>query len=850
MPNNNKITTTFSADIRDLKSKIQEANRNIKLANAEFKAAASSMDFMADSAEGIEKKLEQLNKVYKAQNTILDAYKEELDKIVKEQGESSAAADNMRIKIANQQAAVNKTAAELATYEKKLDSTEGTLGDVADATEEMNESTEDASEGFTVMKGVLADLAANAISAVVSGLKDLGKAAMDAWKDFDEGVDTIIKKTGLTGEAAKEMEESFANVSKTILADSSDIGAAMGEINTRFGYTGQELEDATVAFLKFADVTGTDAADAVADVSKALTAAGKDLGDYQEILDALTVAGQKSGVSVSKVADGLTKYGAQTRALGLDVEEVIALFSQFELAGVNTEAALAGLTKATGKWQKEGKDAGAELTKTVEAIRTASDASKAAEIAIEAFGNKAGPELADAIQSGRFAFDEFTAAVKNSAGAVETTFEETQDAPDKLALAVQGLKTDLATTTNELLTEFAPDIEKAIEKIGKTLKEDIIPAVKDVINWVKRNKTMLLTTITSLAAGLAALNVVKMITGLVNAFKAFKTAQEGATVAQWLLNAAMNANPIGLIIGAITALVAAFVVLWNKSEAFRQFWIDLWEGLKQAVTAAWEFITGVLTEAWEGIKEGATAVVNFLTGLFSEAWEVIKDVWSAVSGFFAGIWSGITGAFEGAKEWFTGIFEGAWEGIKFIWNGVTGFFGGIWEGIKQAFSSVGSFFSGVFEGAKQGIETIWEGLTAVVKAPINLLIDGLNLFIKGLNKIQIPDWVPGVGGKGLNIPTIPKLARGGILEAGQVGLLEGSGAEAVVPLENNKAWVSAVAAALRSAMQSEGVLGPGGSGGVVNYNFNQVNNSPKALDRLSIYRDTQNLINLTKGAHA
>ena len=850
MPKNNEITTSFKADIRDLKSKIQEANRNIKLANAEFKAAASSMDFMADSAEGIEKKLEQLNKVYKAQNTILDAYKEELDKIVKEQGESSAAADNMRIKIANQQAAVNKTAAELATYEKKLDATEGTLEDVADATEEMTDSTEDASEGFTVMKGVLADLAANAISAVVSGLKELGKAAMDAWKDFDEGVDTIIKKTGLTGEAAQEMEESFANVSKSILADSSDIGSAMGEINTRFGYTGKELEDATIAFLKFADVTGTNAADAVADVSKALTAAGKDLGDYQEILDALTVAGQKSGVSVSKVADGLTKYGAQTRALGLDTEEVIALFAQFELAGVNTEAALAGLTKATAKWQKEGKNAGSELTATIEAIRTAGDASKAAEIAIDAFGNKAGPELADAIQSGRFAFDDFTEAVKNSAGAVESTFEETQDAPDKLALAVQGLKTDLAQTTNELLTEFAPDIEAAITKIGKTLKEDIIPAVKDVINWIKRNKTMILTTLSSIAAGLVALNVVKIITGLVNAFKAFKAAQEGATLAQWALNAAMNANPIGIIIAAITALVTAFVVLWNKSEAFREFWIGLWEGLKNAISAAWEFITGVLTEAWAGIEEGATAVVNFLTGLFTEAWEVIKDVWSAVSGFFSGIWDGITGAFEGAKTWFTDIFEGAWDGIKLVWSGVTGFFGGIWEGIKSVFSSVGDWFGGVFEGAKSAIETVWETLADIVKAPINILIDGLNLFISGLNKIQIPDWVPGVGGKGLNIPKIPKLARGGILEAGQIGLLEGSGAEAVVPLENNKAWVAAVASALRGAMQSEGVLGPGGAGGGVVYNFNQVNNSPKALDRLEIYRDTQNLIKLAKGANA
>ena len=82
------ITTSFKADISDLKGKIQEANRNIKLANAEFKAAASSMDFMADSADGIQKKLEQLSKVYKAQNTILDSYKKELELIVKEQGEN------------------------------------------------------------------------------------------------------------------------------------------------------------------------------------------------------------------------------------------------------------------------------------------------------------------------------------------------------------------------------------------------------------------------------------------------------------------------------------------------------------------------------------------------------------------------------------------------------------------------------------------------------------------------------------------------------------------------------------------------------------------------------------------
>ena len=865
------VTTKFKADISDLKKNIQEANRNIKLANAEFKAASSAMDYMADSADGIQKKLDQLNKVYKAQNTILDAYKKELEQVVAEQGENSAAADNLRIKIANQQAAVNKTAGELATYNQKLDdvnsgmaSTEKAADGLGDALAETGEDAETANEGFTVMKGVLADLAATAIKAVISGLKDLGKAAMDAWQQFDDGVDTVIKKTGATGAAAKELENSFANVSKKIVADSGTIGNAMGEINTRFGYTGQQLEDATVAFLKFADVTGADAADAVADVSKALAAAGMEADNYQEILDALTVAGQKSGVSVQKVADGLTKYGAQTRALGLDVEEVIALFAQFELSGVNTEAALAGLTKATGLWMKEGKDAGAELTNTVNAIKNAEDASKAAEIAIEAFGNKAGPELADAIQSGRFEFDELTKAVKESGGAVDRTFEETQDAPDKLKLAVQGLKVDLAQTTNEILTEFGPDIEKAIESIGTALKEDIIPAIKSFVSWILDNKSAILATLSGIAAGFAAFKIAKTVMALVKAFQAFKVAQEGATVAQWLLNTAMNANPIGLIIAGITALVAAFVVLWNKSEAFRNFFIGMWEGIKATVGAIWDGIKAIFEGAWEGIKIIWDAVVEYFTAIwegikfvfdvvadyfkmiFETAWNYIKLVWDTVVGYFKLVWEGIKTIFAVVKDILSGNFSDAWDKIKGLWDKVVGFFQGIWDGIKKVFEPVGDFFKKVFEGAKDTIKNIWDGLVGIVKAPINFLIDGLNAFIKGLNKVQIPDWVPGVGGKGINIPLIPRLYRGGVLKKGQIGLLEGSGAEAVVPLENNQRWIAATAASMRTALQAEGI-GGGLGGTVINNTFNQTNNSPEALNQLAIYRQTQRQLELAKG---
>lgn len=854
------VTTSFRADISNLKKNVQEANRQIKLANAEFKAASSSMDYMADSAEGIQKKLDQLSKVYKAQNTILDSYKKELEMIVAEQGENSAAADNMRIKIANQQAAVNKTASELANYERKLDDAtsgmeegEKAADDLGDSVKEAGKNADSATEGFTVMKGVLADLAATAIKAVVSGLKDIGKAAIDAWKAFDEGSDTIIKMTGATGAEAKALEDSFANVSKRIVADSSSIAKSIGEISTRFGYTGQELEDVTVAFLKFSDVTGMDAQSAVQDVSRALEAAGMDAKDYQKILDALTVASQKSGVSVDKVADGLTKYGAQTRALGLSTEEVIALFAQFELSGVNTEAALAGLTKATAIWQKSGKDAGAELQATIDSIKNAESSSKAAEIAIAAFGNKAGPELADAIQSGRFAFDDLAKSVKSSGGTVDRTFDETQDATDKFQLAVQGLKTDLAQTANELLTEFGPDIEKAMDKISDVLRNDVIPAVKDAISWLIDHKGAVVAALKAIGVGLVALNVAKMIKAVSSAFAIF--------------NAVLAANPIVLVVAAIAALVAAFVVLWNKSEAFRNFFIGMWEAIKETVgaildgivaffsaawdgiKAVWDTVSGYFAAIWEGIKFVFSVVADYFKMIFQTAWNYIKFVWDTVVSYFKLIWEGIKTVFSVVKDILSGDFEGAWESIKGLWDKVVGFFQGIWDGIKGVFEPVGDFFKKVFEGAKDTIKNIWESVSNIVKAPINFLIDGLNTFIRTINKIKIPDWVPGVGGKSINLPEIAKLSRGGVLKRGEVGLLEGSGAEAVVPLENNKRWISATAQAMSQALRVEGVLAGGGAAGQTIV-FNQTNNSPESLNPLQIYRNTQKQLQLAKGVLA
>ncbi len=147
------------------------------------------------------------------------------------------------------------------------------------------------------------------------------------------------------------------------------------------------------------------------------------------------------------------------------------------------------------------------------------------------------------------------------------------------------------------------------------------------------------------------------------------------------------------------------------------------------------------------------------------------------------------------------------ESLMPVIENVFGFLSRLWETtLKPTLDAIITFLGDVFEGnwskiwedVKNIFGNVFKGLTTLFKNPINWIIGKLNNFIDGLNRIKIPDWVPGVGGKGLSIRHIPQLAEGGVLERGQVGLLEGTGAEAVVPLQDNKKWLSALAADMKT----------------------------------------------------
>lgn len=258
MPKGTESTTKFKADISQLKAAMQEASRAVRLANSEFKAATGGMDDWAKSADGLSAKTKQLKSVLAAQNTQLSSLEKQYELTAKEQGENSKGAQELAIKINNQRAAIASTEAELDKYEKAMD-------DVGKETEEAGDAAEQAANGgFTILKGAMANLVAQGISAAINGMKELGSTMID--------------------------------VGKQAIASYADYEQLVGGVETLFGQNGQTLEE-------YAKSVGKTAAQAAAEYGK--------LGYAQEVvMQKASNAYKTAGMSANEYMENVTSFSA------------------------------------------------------------------------------------------------------------------------------------------------------------------------------------------------------------------------------------------------------------------------------------------------------------------------------------------------------------------------------------------------------------------------------------------------------------------------------------------------------------------------------------------------------------
>lgn len=261
---------------------------------------------------------------------------------------------------------------------------------------------------------------------------------------------------------------------------------------------------------------------------------------------------------------------------------------------------------------------------------------------------------------------------------------------------------------------------------------------------------------------------------------AYAAASKVAAAGQWLVNAALSANPIGLVIAAIVALVAIFVVLWKKNETFRRIVTATWEAIKTAAKAVWGFLKGyfqtmfavykaIFQKAFSVIKAVVTTVFNFLKGYFKTVFTVYKTIfvtaWNVIKTVVSTVFGKVKDVVQTVLQNVKGVIQTVMGTIKGVWRTV-------WGGFKDI------------------VTNVWDGIVSGIKGSVNLIIDAINILISGMNKLEFsaPDWVPVIGGKswGVDIPLIPRLAEGGIVKktmGGTVAVVgEGRYDEAVIPL--------------------------------------------------------------------
>ena len=388
------------------------------------------------------------------------------------------------------------------------------------------------------------------------------------------------------------------------------------------------------------------------------------------------------------------------------------------------------------------------------------------------------------------------------------------DALATVGEALSPVMTMLTELGAKVLTALAPHIQSFAENYLPTIQsllEGLIDSLAATFDWLSKHKEVLVAIAT-------AIGVVTTAIAAYNAVAAVKDAKDAAQVSTvWRLVAAYAAQAVSalaalapyiLIVAAIVAVVAIFIVLWNKCEGFRNFWIGLWEKLKEVFV---KFVN-TLKPLWEAI-----------VGMFQEAWELIKIVWDLVEPYFKALWENIKSRFGVALEAIILSFKIAWESVKYVWNVAVGYFTALintiknifalvknilsgnfkeaWENIKAIFSGWGTFFGGLWNSIKKLFsnvaQTIGNSISNVVKTAINGVLGTaaniINGFIRAINlAIGVINAIPGVNIKKLNELQVPKLERGGVLKKGQVGLLEGNGAEAVVPLEKNTEWLDRI----------------------------------------------------------
>lgn len=789
------ITIEIDGKTTGLTKALKAANSEIKTTKSQLNSVEKALKLDPKNVDLLKAKQNALNEVIKETKEKLDMEKQAAESAKKElelgnitQGEYDAL-----------QAEIVTTTNELSNLEKQARQASSVLGSQMQAAgahiKEVGNNISGLGEKVTGVGDKVSALGGKMTATITMPVVAGGTAAVKEATDYSSALAKLSTIADTTQTPLDDLDSSIM-----ALSDSTGMGAAeIAEASYQAISAGQSTKDA-VGFVEQANVLAragfTSMTTATDTLTTALNAYGLSADQVSSVSDKLITTQNLGKTTVDELGASMGKVIPTAAMYGVNLDQLSAAYVTTTKNGIGTaeattyingmlnELGKSGSTTSnilkekTGKSFSELMNEGYNLSDVLQIIQNEADSSGMS--LADMFGSQEAAKAAATITQHT---TDFTSAVKelgNSAGTAQQAFD-TLEASDpsiqfeKTKTAIQNAAISIGQILMPIVQQVAGKIQELAQKFRELDPETqqqivkfaaIAAAIGPLIAIIG---TLISSVGKIITFGGQIVSLVGSITTWIGTASTFIT----GTMIPAITSVVTAIAPFLAIAAAVIAVITAIIVViknWDAIVEVAQFvWESFCEKVSQLVTAFKEFFTS----AFQAIGSFFTGIWNGIVSVATNAWSSIRTVFSTVGSFF------------------TGIFQQAWNGITSIFNRLGGFFSGVWNSVTGIFKSAGMAIGNAISGA---VKTAVNFVLSKAIGIINGFIGAINAVIGVINKI------PGVSLSKISKLGVPQLERGGVLAKGQVGLLEGNGAEAVVPLDQNEKWIAAVAREMKAAL--------------------------------------------------